>query len=341
MSDCKNNPVRDSNIELLRVVAIFLIILQHSRSGIERTLDHQAFIWLSAISSIGVNVFVLITGYFGARLSIKSITNLFFICFFYSVLKITFGLAVGNVYWPEVFFVSKANWFIPTYLSLLAMTPMINTVNQYTKREFIIILSLVFLSQMWFGFFPKQVDMNIGFNKGYSVLHFILIYLCGRYLRIHVSIGNRSSFFWGLIYAVSCIIIVVACILLLKFNFPKNYIDILFNYNNPIVIISSIAFFCLFTTFNFYSKSINYIAGSVLAVLLLHSSHTFYPYFESYFLSIYAKYNGLLLFLLWILGCVCVFIISVIIDQIRLYFYSKISPGLNNTVSKLINNVLK
>ena len=73
-------PVRDSNIELLRIVAMFLVLLDHSGyTSINPPTNEEVFSapMLSLVrhccqsfSSICVNVFVLISGWFGISYSI-------------------------------------------------------------------------------------------------------------------------------------------------------------------------------------------------------------------------------------------------------------------------------
>ena len=59
---------------------------------------------------------------------------------------------------------------------------------------------------------------------------------------------------------------------------------LVYSYNNPVVILSSISFFCFFKNIEIgYSKFINYIAGSVLAVLLKHTSASLNPFMKEYF----------------------------------------------------------
>lgn len=78
---------RNCNIELLRVVAIIFIITHHCvingyglQSGLlANTLGKNELYYLSIINSfviIGVNIFFLISGYYGIRFSIKKFTTL-------------------------------------------------------------------------------------------------------------------------------------------------------------------------------------------------------------------------------------------------------------------------
>ena len=78
--------VRQSNLELLRIVAMFLVLMVHANflslkapiheDGIDCFVILKCFV--QSISIVCVNVFILISGYFGIKLKIKSITNFCF-----------------------------------------------------------------------------------------------------------------------------------------------------------------------------------------------------------------------------------------------------------------------
>lgn len=83
---------RKSNIELCRILAIILVVLVHSNfawTGMphEANASFPRFL-VQAFSIIGVNVFVLITGYFSTSLKAKNIVHLFYVCFFLCNCKI-------------------------------------------------------------------------------------------------------------------------------------------------------------------------------------------------------------------------------------------------------------
>lgn len=113
-----------------------------------------------------------------------------------------------------------------------------------------------------------------------------------------------------------------------------------FGFNNPIVIVSSIEFFISFEKRNIaYSKVINYVAKSVLAVLLIHSSKSLNYPMKDYFRFILGEYSGLVLVLTWLLGIIGIFLISVTVDQLRIYTYQKICPWLVEKTELLLNRL--
>ena len=79
--------MRQTNIELCRIFAIILVIIVHSDFAVfgypETIADTNIVLLLTeSFAIIGVNVFVLITGYFSAIPKKSSIVKLAYICFF-------------------------------------------------------------------------------------------------------------------------------------------------------------------------------------------------------------------------------------------------------------------
>ena len=119
---------RRSNIELCRIVSIMLVMLVHTTFATfgweAQTLGIQT---LAAFTIIGVNVFVLITGYFSATPKKTTLINLAFICFFWMLVRIMCRYCFGEPFkLSSLFFITKSNWFIPCYIGLLFLSPLLN-----------------------------------------------------------------------------------------------------------------------------------------------------------------------------------------------------------------------
>ena len=86
---------RDSNIELLRLVCMFFIVCHHFcvHAVFPETLDSDVPLSQGVVLStiiegflfIGVNCFVLISGYYGVKLKKKSLLNLWLTCAVYGL----------------------------------------------------------------------------------------------------------------------------------------------------------------------------------------------------------------------------------------------------------------
>ena len=87
-----NKKQRNSMIELLRIISMILIVLSHysSKSGVDiQTLPllSRYFFELTILGNLGVDIFVLITGYYGLKqpFSLNRIVKFVLEVFFYSI----------------------------------------------------------------------------------------------------------------------------------------------------------------------------------------------------------------------------------------------------------------
>lgn len=128
--------VRQSNIELCRIASILLVMLVHTTH--QSLGDDMSFgaLMLEAFSIIGVNVFILITGYFSATPKKTSLLNLAFICLFWVIVKVICRYEFGqSLDYKYAFFVTSSNWFIASYIGLLFVAPILNQFSSTVSRR--------------------------------------------------------------------------------------------------------------------------------------------------------------------------------------------------------------
>jgi len=188
---------RQSNIESLRILAIFLILVVHAdfwALGAPSPQEIHDFptasttrFLIESISICAVNVFIMISGWFGIHPKAKSLFNFLFQCAFFLFgiyfIKI---LATGKVSGEGIkgcFLLLKWNWFIKAYLMLYIFSPILNAfVENTNKRTFKIVLICYFLFQTIYGWCSVGAEW---FKDGYSAISFFGIYLLMRYLRCY------------------------------------------------------------------------------------------------------------------------------------------------------------
>ena len=320
---------RQSNIELCRIVSIILVMLVHTT---EESLGHDISLGarlLEGFSVIGVNVFVMITGYFSATPKKTSLINLIFICFFWMIIKVVF-LYINDepISYKYAFFITSSNWFIPSYIGLLFFAPILNTFCNTVSKKMLVggVFSLLFI-EIWFGWLPPYPESGIGTKGGYSMLSFIILYLLARTIRLYGLPEWFKKF--------SLIIYVVLSILTGVLSYLGYYAGIFVLYCSPFVILSSVAFLVMFEKMSLHSKFINHIAKSTLAVLLGHTSISLL--YTKQFKFLYDNFSGLKVVSYWILAVAIVFCISVLIDQIRILIYKPIENQLKLCIKN--NNI--
>ena len=193
------------------------------------------------------------------------------------------------------------------------------------KKLFQRLLFSIIFFVFWFDIFPAVSQIPLGIQRGYSVFHFLVMYLIGRYIYLYdvSSVVLKHSF---LLYFLSSFVLFILVYFAQIFNETDFWEKKLFAYSNPIIIFSSICFFISFKKINLgINKVINYLAQSVLAVLLIHACEEAIIFLHPYYHFLYDQYNGLVCVILWIISILTVFFISVLVDQIRIFSYKYIS----------------
>ena len=152
---------RDSNIEILRIVATIFIIAHHFaiHSGFEFSNDSITInrLWIQFIEiggKIGVNLFILISGYFlinTKTVKINKLVKLWLQIFFYAITiflvfvltgKETFEIKeIVKSILPIIF---SQWWFASAYFVLFLLSPYINILlKSFNKKQYTAFLALL------------------------------------------------------------------------------------------------------------------------------------------------------------------------------------------------------
>ena len=324
------NFMRQSNIELLRIISMMLVLLVHSTYASFGTpstweTNHYGLIIASAFSVIGVNVFVLISGWFSIRLSKKSFAKILFPCLFYGLIIAVFAYFDHDFSIKQCLFVSNANWFISAYLGLLVISPLLNAfVDKSSQRELLTLIVVLLVFQTWYEYIPKLIP---DFHAGYSILSFAVLYLIARYLRLYEIGGGILRKRSLLIYlAISFIITVLVSGNAMIGCSHLDYIHgKIMNYNNPLLILSAVCFFLTFEKRKIKNNIIiNRFAASAIAVLLLHTSSVMFKYYSGLLHSVFYNTSGFVTAILWLVIIVSIYAACTLVDQIRLFLQKRI-----------------
>lgn len=334
----KNNysvkPVRDSNIELLRIVAMFLVLLDHSGyTSINPPTNEEVFSapMLSLVrhccqsfSSICVNVFVLISGWFGIKAKISRIVEFLFQCYFICFVSYFALLAIGIATpmsmgdWVH-FLVLGDLWFVMAYLILYLMAPMINMfIESLTQKQFMYFL-LAFLMIQFLHGFVIQVSW---FDKGMSPLTLMSLYMLGRYIRLYPNcFTTRSKLIDTFIYFV-----VSGLGAILTFFSVRNGAEgyRFFSYASPTIIVASVYFFLFFTKISFRSRTINWIAVSAFAVYVLNCEGHFWSFYLSTNYSWWLNGSPQAYLINTLLLDVVVFVVAILLDKVRIIIWQQL-----------------
>jgi len=157
--------------------------------------------------------------------------------------------------------ISKSGYFVECYLLLMFFSPVFNAFIEKQGKNIIAWVFLFWAIEVYFDFLIHDVDL--GFQNGYSFIHFALIYMIGRSLNIykerlfHIKNSRYISIYLFSTFAILAIYI---------------FLDMksVFDYSSPLNLIATCSLFMIFAKRTFYSRSINWIASSTFAVYIIH-----------------------------------------------------------------------
>ena len=322
---------RESNIELMRLVLMFFIVVHHgivhglglaglSEWGGENFICRQDMLTVSLTNSFlifAVNAFVLITGYFSLSFKKEKVVWILVSVLLYTFLLSIIPLILQKEYWQafrNLFLLSYGRyWFIVDYLFLMVLAPVIN--GGYAlldKKKSYALIGMLLIINCYFGFlWGNNVNEN-----GYTLMQFVLMYIIGRHIRIYQCEYKMKR--KGAILMYILLSVINGVLFYVAYNLGNEKLAWkLTYYNNPMVIASAVFFFLAILKTKMNSKAINYLSSSALAIYLIQNTQlvgdNYYHLVTAFYVTNRSIWMSLgLIMLLSLFIC----IISIFIDKI-------------------------
>lgn len=289
----KKYKIRDSNLELLRIISMFFIVLHHYAY-------HGSFIWtqqynklfwnsdkiylfLSCLGKAAVVAFVMIGAWFLSEKEFKiwRVIQLCMTTFIYSWLIFLFLRwkfsslinveSMNNIWWPIP--IPSNYWFVIAYVYMLLFMPFMNLIIKKTTKRQIIIIIIVF-TILWttIQFIPNKKLDNDNYNFFDFNNYFLLIYVIAGYLRKYKPKWSKG-FFKSLCILILSILVILVTI----YNIPNKdysfFAVLMASLSNPFSLILGIALFVFFNNVHLgHSIVINYVSKSMFGVYLIHDN---------------------------------------------------------------------
>ena len=179
---------RLSNIELLRIISMIFVMLIHVTYALDRKnnsmVDTSLCVIVQWITMICVDLFILISGWFGIHSTLKGIGKLvyqtIFLALFSFIVCILFGFtkfSIGGL-WHCTFGIFSVYWFVWAYILLVIVSPVLNAYVETASRSQLKWLLCLFYGFALYAYLTLKVDPI--FSKGFHTMSFIGISLLGR-----------------------------------------------------------------------------------------------------------------------------------------------------------------
>lgn len=332
---------RTSNIELLRIVLMFMIVLHHYcvNSGLtdlmqwDHVTSNTVLVQLMAIGGkIGVNGFFLISGYFMINkiASWRKVIKLVAEVLFYNIVVLVFLTSMGQSYTsfdllkcfiPWIFTMDTS--FLGCYVLIYMLSPVWNKcLKSLTKKEF-----SYFLLVMIF-YFSILSTLHINMQTWNYFIWGLVVYSIGAYMRLFDIKARQLPWGW---LSMASLLFVWGGILFVDF-WPVSLMggERLFNKwtffftdaNKLPVLVMAVALFMLILRRPMpYNKYINRVAASCLGVLMIHANS--FPMIHWLWRELLGNVNYYSSSLLWLHmfgSVIAIYIVCTLIDMIRIKY---------------------
>lgn len=276
---------RNSNHELLRIIAIYMIVFIHANMylndfcvGSVNTFFNGM---VNGICNIGVTCFILISGYYGVKFSIRKFIKMECMMITFSVLE----TAVLCIMLPEQMkgaelleqvvksflpFITRKYWFYSCYVCLLFLSSYIHRfIESLSRKEY---RRLLFILLFLFSILPTVFYFELIPDNGKGLVQMIMVYMIGRYIRMYRAesindlIGRKKAIgLFMVLWVVNGI----------SHEFPLQIGAInhhLCKDNSITNLVMAVILFYVFKDLKLRSKMINNAAAYVFAVFALNNS---------------------------------------------------------------------
>lgn len=319
---------RDSNIELLRIVAMILVLVVHADflslgapnmdDLISSPCDTCLRVLIESLSIVCVNVFVLISGWFGIKSSLSR-----FLCFLFQIYFLELVIYVFYLIWGEIdaiYFRDWMNillcndyWFVRAYIILYLFAPALNVwLEMMPKKQ---------IEQFLFSFFAIQTLLDFWWGTsfsgaGYSGLSFMGLYVLARYIHLYPNkLSQQNKYVDLTIYLVLTLLTSFAAFVQM---YTHGTVGWFYYYDSPFVILAAVYLLLFFTKMSIRSKFVNWVAVSCFAAYILHCSPLFLPDYKATIKAWFdqePRWSFVCYTMMWI---VIVFSLSILVDKIRM-----------------------
>lgn len=292
MSD---NKKRLANFELLRIVAMMMVIALHyisrglavEKLSVDNSLSNCLWWFILAVCNVAVNAYVLISGYFlvDSEWKIKKLVKLIvqvlcyswivgFVAAFFQNQPLTFD-NILTILLPVEY---EHYWFATAYIVMYMLAPVLAAgIKQLSQKQ----LKTVIIALLCFFCIPKSINpYQIPTDSyGYDFGWFICLFLIAGYIKLYgikLFSTKRKSIICYILGVVLNFTIALACSVIVRMTGKMEYyMDMTYAYNFILVLFSSIAFFYMFTYIKVsdkLSKTICSVAPLTFGTYLLHEN---------------------------------------------------------------------
>lgn len=331
---------RDYNIELLRIVSMFLIVIVHCAITTDSFSSCKTYIGLAQLAfASAVNTFIFISGYYGIKFKLRTLFSLLLQGVFLAVilyLVSCFILNKSSFSWIQLiqyFFPVSSHiwWFFSAYFMLFILSPIINKgFDSLSNLQAIIIVGLI----LYFNTNTVLLGCNIFSFFGNSLFQCLTIYLIARLCkRINFNIPKAK-------YIYPATLLITWSLMLLSIYTSHDIFAIrLIQHNNPFSIINGILLFYVFKNISIKkSVLISKIAPLTFGIYLVHEFTPIREIRMDFINQYISTTNNPFMIICFIIGIsILTYSISAAVEKVRQIICNPIVDKIDKNIFQKIN----
>ena len=365
MNQLAPRKVRNSNIELLRIISMLFIILNHYalRGGFtfESPMQFNSILvyWFHLAGKIAVNVFILISGYFlctSKGANPKKVVRLLMQVLFYCCILIIAGWIIGTVGKKQtirLLFAVPYNYFsfVTYYMIMYMLSPWVNKLlASITDKSLLILWGImttiwVVIPTLFNSVFYVFFDMNMTFGSTYGPFWFLYMYLTAAVIRRREDhLGHEPKKY--LLTAGGLIVFIMLAEVLLIFLSSKGVvakgrIEYFREYNTFFNVLCAVCAFMGFKNLKMENRAwINKLASTSFGVFLIHANFSINKFLWITIFHTPDVQNSPFLFLHAIFVAIAVYALGSAVDLLRQKYIEppvmkKLDAPIDRTVEKV------
>lgn len=358
----KKTMYRNSSIELLRIISMVMIMFHHFAyhgnfewNYNEITIPHLWYNFILMGGKVGVNIFVLISGFFlienTERLfQPKKLLKFWGQVVFYSITTyfLSIVLQINNFDIKQIIKICfpityPGWWFASTYFMLYLIHPFLNKLLHNLNKN--VYQYLILLLVLCWSIIPTLTTQLFESN---SLLWFITLYVIAGYAKIYgfnERLKSKHYFFLFLIVLVCSYLISVSFLVLgtKRNELAVHAIDFFGMERFPILLMALFLFMTFAKLKIKYNKWINVIASATFGVYLIHDSSyiRYYIWWNIFKINQYQEslflipYSILVVFIIYVLCTGIEMVRKVLLERPYIIFVNKYVNLLINPLNKI------
>lgn len=294
---------RESGIELLKIVAILFIVINHvcqtlgekpleliqlaseliDASMATTNIQYIIIAFFRHFGSLGNNIFLACSFWFlcdSKKFKINKIVTILMDVWLISVIYLVVYLAIGESISARLFIqcvfpsLFANNWFITCYLLIYLIHPYLNIIIAHIDQKTHAVMCLISLALYSGVVYLQRSLLFTSALINFIVMFFVISYI-KKYMRKWSNCikYNIMLLIFGLVGVIGMLLL--TNMLGLQISFLSNKVLMWNGNNNPFIIATAIALLNIFRQIKFKSYFVNYWASLALIIYVVHENILF------------------------------------------------------------------